>query len=70
MRGVGRSGASEEGAGGLCLGVGNRSRPGMVARSPLIMQPEGAVWTCQSRPEERRLRNLRRGLCAWGLPRE
>lgn len=47
----GRSGAGEQGACGLCLGVGNHSIPGMAARSPLIMQPKGAMWTCQSRPE-------------------
>ena len=47
----GRSGACEEGAPGWCLGVGNHSIPGMAARSPLITQPKGAMWTCQSRPE-------------------
>lgn len=29
--GGGRSGAGEEGAGGLCLGVGNHSIPGLAA---------------------------------------
>lgn len=49
--GVGRRGAREEGALRLWSGVGNHSIPGMAACSPLIMQPQGAVWACQSRLE-------------------
>ena len=50
VRGGGRSGARGEGSGG-CVWGGDHSIRGWAAWSPLITQPRGALWTCQSRLE-------------------
>lgn len=63
-----RARRGREGAGG-CVWGGNHSMLGLAVWSPLIMQPQGALWTCQSRLESG-VENLRRGLCALGLIRK